>query len=83
MKSGKLKLLEPSGPHLACEGTAIPLIMYKTSVLASQNKPIRAFWGINPSFLSGNCKQNVNKLCGRNAEILLAKTLVIRIANAV
>jgi hypothetical protein len=65
--------------------------MYKNSVPASQEahgafiaakSRLGLFGGINPSFLSGNYKKHVNTLCGRNAEILLAKTLVILIANA-
>ena len=30
LKSGSLKLLEPSGPLQACNGTALPLIYNKT-----------------------------------------------------
>jgi len=47
------------------------------------NKPIMAVWGISPSFLSGKFKKHGKTLCGRNGEILLAKTLVIPIANTV
>jgi len=37
MKSGSLNLLEPFGPHRACNGTALPLPLLYSRVLPTKN----------------------------------------------
>jgi len=39
LKSGKLNLLEPSGPVQACSGIALPLYTFKTVFYVSLTKP--------------------------------------------
>jgi len=36
MKSGNLKFLEPSGPLQACNGTALPFLLYKYRIIIKQ-----------------------------------------------
>jgi hypothetical protein len=47
MKSGSLNLLEPSGPHRACYGTAVPLPFNFLSGCGVLNQVYAIMWMLN------------------------------------
>ena len=56
MKSGNLNFLEPSGPLQACNGTALPLLVYRTAWYhVPENGNLQAEMDFEFFFLNWQC----------------------------
>ena len=72
MKSGNINFLEPSGPLQACNGTALPLHFYLSSLAVSYRLPLsmyswdteRSHWMTFCSSICGKSHENITYKCG-------------------